>query len=208
MNLIVGRDKSNKRKDVYVVNGSDASTKRSSHKSAISSKSENYDPIPRAKVKQMQLIRQRPNSNQSDDNNVSSSSVVKRDVVEKESTSKYPTKNGRRKERGFQDSWSNSEFEKMFEAVDVDEIRRQKNARALRRHLKEISSDWDNEVNDLNTLRRNKVMKELHNYLKNTIDLVLLFFNIIIFDKTLKLTIKDSIEGKLKLINNIKTMKQ
>ena len=72
----------------------------------------------------------------------------------------------------MQDSWSNSEFEKMFEAVDVDEIRRQKNARALRRHLKEISSDWDNEVNDLNTLRRNKVMKELHTYLKNTIDLV------------------------------------
>jgi hypothetical protein len=60
----------------------------------------------------------------------------------------------------------------MFEAVDVDEIRRQKNARALRRHLKEISSEWDNEVNDLNTLRRNKVMKELHSYLKNTIDLV------------------------------------
>ena len=172
-----GRDKSNKRKDVYVVNGSDASTKRSSHKSAISSKSENYDPIPRAKVKQMQLIRQRPNSNQSDENNGcrGSPSIVRRDV-EKEPTSKYPTKNGRRKERGFQDSWSNSEFEKMFEAVDVDEIRRQKNARALRRHLKEISSDWDNEVNDLNTLRRNKVMKELHNYLKNTIDLVRLIF--------------------------------
>jgi len=37
---------------------------------------------------------------------------------------------------------------------------------------KEIAHDWDNEVNDLNTLRRNKVMKELHNYLKNTIDLV------------------------------------
>jgi hypothetical protein len=60
----------------------------------------------------------------------------------------------------------------MFEAVDADEIRRQRNSRALRRHLREIASDWDNEVNDLNTLRRNKVLRELHNYLKNTIDLV------------------------------------
>jgi hypothetical protein len=156
---LIGNNKG-KRKDVYIVNGSDASKKSSQKSAAVSSKSENYDPIPRAKVKQMQLIKQRPNSNQSVEN-----------VQVMFDDEKYP-KNGRRKDKRFQDSWSNSDFEKMFEAVDVDEIRRQKNARALRRHLKEISSEWDNEVNDLNTLRRNKVMKELHSYLKNTIDLV------------------------------------
>jgi hypothetical protein len=49
-----------------------------------------------------------------------------------EKSSTKLTKNNRKK---INDSWSNSEFEKLFEAVDADEIRRQKNSRALRRHL-------------------------------------------------------------------------
>ena len=158
--FLSGHDK-NKRKDVYVVNDS-AGSKKSTKSAAPSSKSENYDPIPKAKVKQMQLIRQRPNSNTSEEDNLAAAARGE------EKSSTRPMKSGRNRTN---DSWSNSDFEKMFEAVDADEIKRQKNSRALRKHLKEIAHDWDNEVNDLNTLRRNKVLKELHNYLKNTIDL-------------------------------------
>jgi hypothetical protein len=55
-----------KRKDLYIVNDSNAS-KKSHRSAAASNKSENYDPIPRAKVKQMQLMKPRPNSNPSED---------------------------------------------------------------------------------------------------------------------------------------------
>lgn len=113
----------------------------------------------------MQLIKQRPNSNTSEEDNLAAVGAQRGAV--KGSAKLIKSVRNRNK-----DSWSNSDFEKMFEAIDADEIKRQKNSRALRRHLKEIANDWDNEVNDLNTLRRNKVLKELHNYLKNTIDLV------------------------------------
>ena len=49
----------------------------------------------------------------------------------------------------------------IYEPVDAREIQRQRNARALKRHLQEIASDWDNRINDLNTLRRGKVLREL-----------------------------------------------
>lgn len=69
------------------------------------------------------------------------------------------------------DSWSNSEFEKIFEPVQADDIKRQRNSRALKKYLKEIAQEWDSEINDMNTLRRNKVLKQLNTYLKETIDL-------------------------------------
>ncbi|QQP36038.1 Uncharacterized protein FKW44_021012 [Caligus rogercresseyi] len=50
-----------------------------------------------------------------------------------------------------------------------DEIRRIRNQRLLTKHLKELR--LDNTVNDLNTLRRSRVLKELQKYLKTQIDL-------------------------------------
>jgi hypothetical protein len=142
----LGGDQTQQR-DTYTGNISSAS-KNSHCSDNISNKSENHDPL--VKTQQLQLMKLQPNSRQSED---------------------IQLKEDKRSFGPLKDSGGNPEHE-MFKAVDANEIRRQKNSEALRRHLREISSDWDNEVNDLNTLRRTKVLKELHNYLKNTIDLV------------------------------------
>ena len=38
-----------------------------------------------------------------------------------------------------------SEFECIYEPVGVKEIRRQKNARAMKKHLREMAADWGRE---------------------------------------------------------------
>lgn len=107
------------------------------------------DLLAKTKVRQMQLLKHRPES-------------IHPDPADK---------SGKLIQRRSADSWSNSEFEKIFEPVQVDEIKRQRNSRALKRYLKGIASEWDNEINDMNTLRRNKVLKQLNSYLKENIDL-------------------------------------
>ena len=63
------------------------------------------------------------------------------------------------------------DFGKMYEPVNAGEIRRQKNASALKKYLREFAADWDTRVNNLNTLRRGKVLKDLKKSLRETIDL-------------------------------------
>uniref|UniRef100_A0A0K2TEG1 Uncharacterized protein n=1 Tax=Lepeophtheirus salmonis TaxID=72036 RepID=A0A0K2TEG1_LEPSM len=59
---------------------------------------------------------------------------------------------------------------KKFLSSKEVEVRRVKNQILLNKHLKELSIEWDNTVNDLNTLRRSRVLKELQKYLKEKID--------------------------------------
>jgi hypothetical protein len=61
--------------------------------------------------------------------------------------------------------------EKIYQPVGLSEIQRQKNERILRRHLRELATDWNSRIDDLNTLRRTRVMKELKRYLRGNIDL-------------------------------------
>ncbi len=63
------------------------------------------------------------------------------------------------------------DFQEMYEPVNAGEIRRQKNARVLKRYLREFASDWEARVNNLNTLRRGKVLKDLKKQLRQRIDL-------------------------------------
>ena len=63
------------------------------------------------------------------------------------------------------------DFGQMYEPVNAGEIRRQKNASALKKYLREFAADWDTRVNNLNTLRRGKVLKDLKKSLRETIDL-------------------------------------
>ena len=63
------------------------------------------------------------------------------------------------------------DFGKMYEPVNAGEIRRQKNASALKKYLREFAADWDTRVSNLNTLRRGKVLKDLKKSLRETIDL-------------------------------------
>ncbi len=58
----------------------------------------------------------------------------------------------------------------LYEPVDAREIHRQRQARALRRHLREIASDWDDRINDLNTLRRGRVLRQLKRFLRERVD--------------------------------------
>ncbi len=60
--------------------------------------------------------------------------------------------------------------QQIYEPVNAKEIHRQQNERALKKHLREIAADWDSRINDLNTLRRGKVLKELKRYLRDQID--------------------------------------
>ena len=61
--------------------------------------------------------------------------------------------------------------EEIYRAVGVGEIQRQKNERVLRRHLRDLASDWNSRIDDLNTLRRTRVIKELKRFLRGNIDL-------------------------------------
>ena len=67
--------------------------------------------------------------------------------------------------------YSTTPEQELYEPVNLSEIRRQKNARALKKYLREFAADWDTRVNNLNTLRRGKVLKELKKQLRDTIDL-------------------------------------
>ena len=42
---------------------------------------------------------------------------------------------------------------------------------ALKQHLRELANDWEHTIDDLNTLRRGQVLKELRRYLKEMVDL-------------------------------------
>ena len=61
--------------------------------------------------------------------------------------------------------------DQIYRAVGVGEIQRQKNERVLRRHLRDLASDWNSRIDDLNTLRRTRVIKELKRFLRGNIDL-------------------------------------
>ena len=54
----------------------------------------------------------------------------------------------------------------LYEPVDAGEIRRQRNKKALKQHLRDLANHWENAIDDLNTLRRGQVLKELRRYLK------------------------------------------
>ena len=47
----------------------------------------------------------------------------------------------------------------IYRAVGVGEIQRQRNERVLRRHLRDLAPDWHSRIDDLNTLRRTRVIK-------------------------------------------------
>ena len=51
------------------------------------------------------------------------------------------------------------ENEAIYRAVGVGEIQRQRNERVLRRHLRDLAPDWHSRIDDLNTLRRTRVIK-------------------------------------------------
>ena len=43
--------------------------------------------------------------------------------------------------------------------------------KALKQHLRELANHWEHTIDDLNTLRRGQVLKELRRYLKEMVDL-------------------------------------
>ena len=83
--------------------------------------------------------------------------------------SKFPPKPNYRDNGGGGDR--HEEEEQIYRAVGVGEIQRQKNERVLRRHLRDLASDWNSRIDDLNTLRRTRVIKELKRFLRGNIDL-------------------------------------
>ena len=168
--IIEGRDKGKIRHtDVYVVNGSDN----------VSEQFKDYDPIPKnLKAKQTQLKMEkvggggvpappppppppRYSTTPSDGGNLEEASRIE---------TRAETRKSRNKSSKHS-SWSNAEFTKMYEPVGVSEIRRQRNAKALKQYLQEFAADWDDRVHHLNTLRRGRVLKELKRNLRETIDL-------------------------------------
>jgi hypothetical protein len=159
------RDKRNHR-DMYIVNGSDIIPEEQSisARNNNNNSNKNYDPIPKSTtkvVKQKQLITERRDP---DSRNSTPSTLLDQPPIQR-SRAKKPPKFDETK------SWSNGEFEQMYEPVNVSEIRRQKNATALKKYLREFAADWDGRVNDLNTFRRGRVLKELKKHLRETIDL-------------------------------------
>ncbi len=186
-----GRDKG-KHQEVYVVNGNDApgveaeadpagggtSNNEQSYyyvkkKNAMkakdgSSNGNSNSSIPKngSKVKQRQLLVERDNSTPSTPTNLDE--PPRRPPPKKGQIKATTANEGGRDSRG---SWTNNEFEKIYEPVNAIEIRRQKNAKALKKYLQEFAADWDDRVNDLNTFRRGKVLKELKRHLRQTIDL-------------------------------------
>ena len=159
-----GRDKG-KYRDVYIVNGSNVSEQFND---------DPIDPIPKnLKQKQKQLkqeLKNPPSRNYS----TTPSSMNEIDIDQgsgSKRSSKSRTKSKEISQESTQKSWSNGDFEEMYEPVNATEIRRQKNATALKRYLREFAADWDDRVNNLNTLRRGKVLQELKRHLRETIDL-------------------------------------
>ena len=91
--------------------------------------------------------------------------------LQQQNNSRSDRKSRTKSSKSQKSNWSNTEFTKIYEPVTANEIRRQKNARALKQYLQEFASDWDDRVNHLNTLRRGRVLKELKRNLRETIDL-------------------------------------
>ena len=143
-----GRDKL-KRKDMYVVN--DVSEQSKSKK----------DLVPKSKVKQVQLIAKKEAQVEDEPPPIISSKERRND--------KKILPNLAVRRQQFQNKINN--FEKMYEPVDAHEIRRQRNKKALKQHLKELANVWEDTIDDLNTLRRGQVLKELRRYLKEIVDL-------------------------------------
>ena len=168
--IIEGRDKGKIRHtDVYVVNGSDN----------VSEQFKDYDPIPKnLKAKQTQLKLEKGSGG-----SVPAPppppppprySTTPSDGGGLEEATRIETRAETRKSRNKSSkhsSWSNAEFTKMYEPVGANEIRRQRNAKALKQYLQEFAADWDDRVHHLNTLRRGRVLKELKRNLRETIDL-------------------------------------
>ena len=210
--ISAGRDKG-KHKDIYIVNGSEVSSKQSKRsgsssnhskmrisKMTAASASANYDPIPKAKVKQMQLMEVRSDmsdlSNKSKGSSTSSKhsgskkaeqphqQMSSKEKVRKWDTDSHnpvpyavnaaPGPSSKAQSNGGSGDGAEErqkEFEKIYAPVNAKEIQRQKNERVLRKHLRDIATDWDSRINDLNTLRRSRVLKELKKYLRDAIDL-------------------------------------
>ena len=183
-------------KDVYIVNGSPGGSEKSKNSSKLIGKisSINYDPIPKhlgsdgkgSSVKQMQLLALKNESQisplLSDEprlikkiENLSSLKTTqarkKSNVgVENEKNIQEEEHIEQNPENGVKGSWSNADFQKIYEPVNVGEIRKQQNRRALKRYLKELAVEWDHAIDDLNTLRRGQVLKELRYYIKEAVN--------------------------------------
>ena len=148
----VGRDKG-KYRDVYIVNGSNVSEQFN----------DPIDPIPKnLKQKQKQLKQEMKMRTEIPRYSTTPSSM---NEVEDE------LRSSKRSSKGAKKFDKSGEFEEMYEPVNATEIRRQKNATALKKYLREFAADWDDRVNNLNTLRRGKVLQELKRHLRETIDL-------------------------------------
>ena len=160
-----GRDK-RKYRDVYIVNGSN-----------VSDQNDPIDPILPKNLKPKQKQSKQENIPRNYSTTPSSMNEIEIDQGSgSKRSSKRRTKNSKDNTNAdlgtpTQKSWSNGDFEEMYEPVNATEIRRQKNATALKRYLREFAADWDDRVNNLNTLRRGKVLQELKRHLRETIDL-------------------------------------
>ena len=148
--IIETQGKTTKHSDIYVVNGSDVSKLSSKASSKIIKKSSNYDPLP---LNGIEKIRQRKltpeeieEERQKEEGEKLQLAVTAESRAAKERLLKAKLKSVTATVKSGS-SWTNEEFEKLYEPVSVEEVRKQKQIRDLKRQLK-ASPEWDKTVED------------------------------------------------------------
>ena len=164
-----------KHSDIYVVNGSDVSKASSKASSKMTKKSANYDPLPLngiEKIKQRKLTEEEIEieRRQEKEENIRRSSVHERPVREKNPRGKSKEVKGSVKSQG---SWTNEEFAKLYEPISADDVKRQKQMKDLRKHLKSWTPELGlgKTLEHINTARRKEVMRKLKNVVAKNLDL-------------------------------------
>lgn len=173
-----GRDKRNinhpsnlVKKEVYVVNGSEGSklSKKSGSKSSKRShESKKSELFPKNSVKQVALLETKSHTSIDTSSKHSGKSEKLRDPMTVQMSSKEKVRKWDVNSKW--DAKEGKDFEKIYEPVHAKEIQKQRNQRLLKKHLRDLASDWDSRINDLNTLRRGQVLKDLKKYLREAID--------------------------------------
>ena len=162
-----------KNSDIYIINGSDVSkaSSKASSKSKMSKKSTNYDPLPLNgidKIKQRKLTDEeieRERCQEKEEN------IRRMSTSEKTSRERKPKPKDVRGSVKSQGSWTNEEFAKLYEPVSADDLKKKKQMKDLRQHLKAWTPELGKTVEKINTVRRREVIRQLKAAVARNIDL-------------------------------------
>ena len=157
--IVDAQERAVKHSDIYIINGSEVSkaSSKASHKSKMSKKSSNYDPLPVNgidKVRQRKLTEEEIEQERCDEENQRRFNSTTERISSKERSKPKPRSvdnvKGSVKSKvrltnqssvfvnidQSQGSWTNEEFAKLYEPVSADELKRKKQMRDLKQQLK------------------------------------------------------------------------